>query len=63
MKKIRKRARLSLHKAKWKVWSWQNWRKGYKFGPIQRFRCCDHTTPFHYGWCAEGHTTADKIVW
>lgn len=36
---------------KWKRWSWQNWRKGYMFRPIQRFRCCEHTTPFHYEWC------------
>lgn len=27
-------------------WSWQNWRKGYQFGPVQRFRCCGHTTPY-----------------
>jgi len=31
-----------------------NWRKGYKFGPVQRFRCCDHTTPYHYPTCEVG---------
>jgi hypothetical protein len=32
-------------------WSIRNWCKGYKFGAIRRFRCCDHTTPAHYQWC------------
>jgi len=41
-------------RAEWKLWSVQNRIKGYKFGPIQRFRCCDHTTPFHYAWCPRG---------
>ena len=36
-----------------KWWSLQNWRKGFKFGPVQRFRCCDHTTPVHYPTCQE----------
>ena len=36
---------------KFKWWSLRNWVKGYKFGPVQRFRCCDHTTPYHYAWC------------
>ena len=32
-------------KVKFRLWSAQNWLKGYKFGPIQRHRCCQHTTP------------------
>ncbi len=43
-----------LRKVVLRAWSAQNWRKGYKFGWVQRFRCCDHTTPCHYGWCGEG---------
>ena len=42
-------------KSIWKVrlhwWSARNWLKGYKFGPVQRHRCCDHTTPYHYPGC------------
>lgn len=34
-------------------WSLLNWLQGYKFGPVRRHRCCDHTTPGHYGWCGE----------
>lgn len=36
------------------VWRWrscQNWRKGYRFSPIQRCRRCGHTTPYHYETC------------
>lgn len=47
MAKVRAKARL-----RW--WSLTNWLKGYKFGPVQRFRCCDHTTPFHYNGCESG---------
>ena len=49
--RVRKAVRYRLAKLRWKWWSVQNWRKGYKFGPIQRFRCCDHTTPVHYQAC------------
>ena len=38
-------------KVKFRLWSAQNWLKGYKFGPIQRHRCCRHTTPLHYERC------------
>ena len=38
--------RLRLH---W--WSLRNWFRGYKFGPIQRCRECDHTSPYHYENC------------
>ena len=41
-----------------KWWSLQNWHKGYKFSAVQRFRCCDHTTPYHYKDC----TNPDKSV-
>lgn len=34
-------------------WSLSNWLKGYQFRPIQRFRCCNHTTPYHYRWCQQ----------
>lgn len=37
-----------------KRWSVENWLKGYKFGPVQRHRCCAHTTPHHYQWCDFG---------
>jgi len=33
-------------------WSVTNWFKGYKYGPVRRFRCCDHTTPYHYAGCS-----------
>ena len=26
--------------------SLRNWLKGYQFRPVQRFRCCGHTTPY-----------------
>jgi hypothetical protein len=45
-------------KLRW--WSLQNWFKGYKFGPVQRFRCCDHTTPFHYQSCENKRTPHDR---
>jgi hypothetical protein len=32
-------------------WSFQNWLRGYAFRPIQRHRCCHHTTPSHSTWC------------
>lgn len=35
-----------------KWWAVENWLHGYKFGPIRRHRCCDHTTPSHYAWCS-----------
>lgn len=38
---------ITWHKLKLRVYSLDNWRKGYMFSPIQRFRCCGHTTPFH----------------
>ena len=37
-------------------WALTNWFKGYKFGAVQRFRCCDHTTPFHYADCGNSFT-------
>ena len=36
-------------RVKWFWWSLRNWMKGYKFGPVQRFRCCGHTTPYAHG--------------
>jgi hypothetical protein len=38
-------------KARLKLWSLANWRKGYRFGPVQRYRCCGHTTPTHASNC------------
>lgn len=32
-------------------WSFVNWTRGLKFDAVGRYRCCDHTTPFHYQWC------------
>lgn len=37
-----------------KWWSARNWLRGYRFAPVQRFRCCDHTTPHHYPSCELG---------
>lgn len=34
-----------------RLWAVENWWKGYRFGPIQRCRWCDHTTPYHYRTC------------
>lgn len=34
-----------------KWWSLRNFAQGYRFGPVQRCRRCDHTTPFHYPTC------------
>ena len=48
-----------MARLRWKAWSVQNWLKGYKFGPIQRFRCCDHTTPVHYRNCLTQATPED----
>lgn len=36
---------------KFKGYSLRNWLKGYQFRPVQRFRCCAHTTPHHYPTC------------
>lgn len=36
-----------------RLWALQNWITGYKHGPVRRCRECDHTTPFHYGWCSQ----------
>ena len=33
-------------------WSFQNWCRGYAWGPIQRCRNCAHTSPYHYPPCA-----------
>jgi hypothetical protein len=33
------------------VWSAQNYAKGYAWGPVQRWRCCGHTTPGHNPDC------------
>lgn len=33
-------------RAKFFWWSLCNWIKGYQFRPVQRFRCCGHTTPY-----------------
>lgn len=38
-------------RARW--WSLQNRLRGYRFGPVQRYRCCGHTTPFHYAECEQ----------
>lgn len=46
--------RLYGNKVRPRWWSLLNWLKGYKFGPIQRHRCCDHTTPSH-GWSCPKH--------
>lgn len=35
-------------------WSLVNWLQGYKFGPVQRHRCCGHTTPTHSLGCPTG---------
>lgn len=52
---IKKRARRAWNKhVKLRLWSVRNWCKGYKYGPVQRFRCCGHTTPFHYQACPAG---------
>jgi len=32
-------------------WAVVNWMRGYKLNAFQRYRCCDHTTPFHYPSC------------
>lgn len=40
-------------KVVWRWWSLENRCKGFKYGPIQRHRCCDHTTPSHYAWCKD----------
>jgi hypothetical protein len=33
------------------VWSAQNYIEGYAWGPVQRWRCCGHTTPYHSPGC------------
>lgn len=29
----------------------RNYAMGYAWSPVQRHRCCGHTTPFHAGDC------------
>lgn len=40
--------------AAFRRWSVENWLKGFKYGPVQRCRVCDHTTPYHYESCVAG---------
>jgi hypothetical protein len=49
--RLRKWVRYRCARIRHKRWAFQNWRNGYKFNAIRRFRCCDHTTPYHYQWC------------
>lgn len=51
---LSRRWRVGLVRLRFMRWSIENWRRGYKFGPVQRFRCCDHTTPYHYANCEVG---------
>lgn len=48
---IAERAHDARLRLKYRWWSLQNWLHGYQFRPVQRFRCCEHTTPHHYSWC------------
>lgn len=48
---VSKRIHRLRTRLQFKCWSVQNWCKGFKFGPVQRFRCCDHTTPVHSRSC------------
>lgn len=41
------------NKVRRRWWSFLNWIKGYKWCAVQRFRCCDHTTPYHSAWCTK----------
>jgi hypothetical protein len=43
--------RTVLVRLKFKWWSLRNWRAGYMFRPVQRHRCCEHTTPYHGAAC------------
>ena len=43
--------RLYGNKVRPRRWSHLNWLKGYQFGPMQRHRCCGHTTPSHDRGC------------
>ena len=47
-----RRARQYARHPRWLGWAIRNRWHGYKFGPIRRHRCCDHTTPAHYVDCA-----------
>lgn len=49
-------------KVRFRWWSLRNWIKGYKFGPVQRFRCCDHTTPYHYPSCAQRPSFGQNVL-
>jgi hypothetical protein len=51
VKVVDPRSRRLVHRLTLRWWSLQNWLKGYKFGWVQRYRCCDHTTPYHYRTC------------
>jgi hypothetical protein len=46
-----RRARFLVRHPRWLWRATINRWHGYKFGPIERHRCCDHTTPAHYRWC------------
>lgn len=59
--KVRKQIRYRLARIKHRRWAWENWRKGFKFGPVQRWRCCDHTTPHHGQECRYGRPYRDAM--
>ena len=46
-----RRARFMLRHPRFLWWAITNRAEGLKFDYIGRFRCCDHTTPFHYPTC------------
>ena len=50
--------RYRLIRLKWLWRSFDNWRRGFKFGPVRRCRVCDHTAylPDHCAGGAEGDT-------
>jgi hypothetical protein len=47
-----RRLRYYLRNPRQLGWATRNRLMGYRFGPVRRFRCCDHTTPYHYRWCS-----------
>jgi hypothetical protein len=40
-----------MRRFKWWLRSVDNYRRGFAYGPVRRYRCCGHTTPFHTPDC------------
>jgi hypothetical protein len=51
LRRFRKRAVQYARRPKFLGWAMRNRWHGLIFDPTGRYRCCGHTTPFHYAAC------------